>query len=58
MKTKETMKKYLCKEEDEEFYIKANSLQAAQEICAIWNAIVIKEVDEQPFARLNFLDPA
>lgn len=29
------MKKYLCKEEDEEFYVEANSIQEAQEICGL-----------------------
>ena len=40
-------KTFLCKEDAEEFFMTAESLEVAKKLAAIYNAIVIKEVDEE-----------
>lgn len=47
MKTKKKrspLKTYLCVEDNEEFILKARSLQQAREDAALWNASVLREV--------------
>ena len=36
---------FLCKEDAEEFFMTAESLEVAKKLAAIYNAIVIKEID-------------
>ena len=38
-------KTFLCKEDAEEFFMTAESLEVAKKLAAIYNAIVIKEID-------------
>tara|TARA_R110000824_G_scaffold259469_1_gene448197 strand:- start:914 stop:1045 length:132 start_codon:yes stop_codon:yes gene_type:complete len=40
------MKTFLCKEGRETFTIKAKNRQEAEEICEMYNAVIIKEIKE------------